>query len=85
MPVWRQPGSGDVLSGVLAGMQAMYLETPVEEKDAGFYAALGVLLHGAGGDQAAMRKGMAGMKAGDIACGVAEILKEQQNFGETKF
>ena len=32
-----------------------------------------------------MRKGMAGMKAGDIACGVAEILKEQQNFGETKF
>lgn len=73
-------GSGDVLSGVLAGMQAMYLETPVEEKDAGFYAALGVLLHGAGGDQAAMRKGMAGMKAGDIACGVAEILKEQQNF-----
>ena len=47
--------------------------------------ALGVLLHGAGGDQAAMRKGMAGMKAGDIARGVAEILKEQQNFGETKF
>ena len=73
-------GSGDVLSGVLAGIQAMYPETPVEEKDTGFYAALGVLLHGAGGDQAAMRKGMAGMKAGDIACGVAEILKEQQNF-----
>ena len=73
-------GSGDVLSGVLAGMQAMYLETPIEEKDAGFYAALGTLLHGAGGDQAALRKGMAGMKAGDVACGVAEILKEQQNF-----
>lgn len=73
-------GSGDVLSGVLAGMQAMYLETPIEEKDAGFYAALGTMLHGAGGDQAALRKGMAGMKAGDVACGVAEILKEQQNF-----
>ena len=73
-------GSGDVLSGVLAGIQAMYLETPIEEKDAGFYAALGTLLHGAGGDQAALRKGMAGMKAGDVACGVAEILKEQQNF-----
>lgn len=40
-------------------MQAMYPETSVEEKDTGFYAALGVLLHGAGGDQAAMRKGMA--------------------------
>lgn len=58
----------------------MYLETPIEEKDAGFYAALSTLLHGAGGDQAALRKGMAGMKAGDVACGVAEILKEQQNF-----
>ena len=73
-------GSGDVLSGVFAGMQAMYLEIPVADRDAGFYAALGVLLHGAGGDQAAMRKGMAGMKAGDIVDGIAEVLKEQQNF-----
>ena len=76
-------GSGDVLSGVLAGVQSMYLRTESGDRNTGGYAASGVLLHGAGGDQAAAGKGMAGMKAGDIADGVAEVLKEVQEVQKT--
>jgi NAD(P)H-hydrate epimerase len=52
-------GSGDVLTGVIAGLLAQGL-------DAEHSAASGVYLHGLAGDLAAQEVGMAGMIAGDI-------------------
>ena len=76
-------GSGDVLSGVLAGVQAMTQHTDPAKAagtaDTGRKAALGVLLHGMAGDLAADEKGMAGMKAGDIVCGVTSVLKKKED------
>lgn len=52
-------GSGDVLTGVIAGLLAQGME-------AAGAAAAGVYLHGAAGDAAARKKGMMGLIAGDI-------------------
>ncbi len=54
-PGMATAGSGDVLSGMLAGVLALYPETPVEEKIR-FYAALGVLLHGRAVIRRSMKK-----------------------------
>ena len=75
-PGMATAGSGDVLSGILAGVQAMFLH---EEQNMGLQAALGVLLHGMAGDLAAEEVGMAGMKAGDIVRGVTGILKNKKS------
>ncbi|KKM08641.1 carbohydrate kinase [Clostridiales bacterium PH28_bin88] len=52
-------GSGDVLTGVIAGLMAQGLAAPVA-------AAVGVFVHGAAGDLAARSKGHRGLIAGDI-------------------
>ena len=65
-PGMATAGSGDVLTGILAGVLAMFLNKRTELPDTGRQAALGVLLHGMAGDLAAKEKGTAGMKAGDI-------------------
>lgn len=77
-PGMATAGSGDVLSGVLAGTACMYLP----EKDRctdGMMTALGVMLHAMGGDQAASEKGMAGMRAGDIAQGVSKVMHKLES------
>ena len=67
-------GSGDVLSGVLAGILCMYL---VQKKKPSpvMLAALGVYIHGAAGDLAAQTVGQRGMTAGDIIRFLPGILK----------
>lgn len=52
-------GSGDVLTGVIAGLMAQGM-------DATGAAAAGVFLHGMAGDAAGREKGMMGLIAGDI-------------------
>lgn len=60
-------GSGDVLTGVIAGMNAIGLDL--------FEAAcMGVFLHGLGGDAAAQKRGRHGIKAGDIIDGITDIM-----------
>ena len=80
-PGMATAGSGDVLSGILAGVQAMFLHEASVFADTGRYAALGVMLHGIAGDLAAEEVGMAGMKAGDIVRGAAKALKNKQDTG----
>lgn len=62
-------GSGDVLTGILLGLLAQKL--PVKEA-----AVYGTYLHGLAGDQAAGKKGKAGMLAGDIIDGLTEVLQQ---------
>ncbi len=72
-------GSGDVLSGILAGVLCMYLN--VKDEDAPpmvLKAALGVYLHGLCGDLAAAEKGTRSMLAGDIV----EYLPQALAIGE---
>ena len=49
-PGMATAGSGDVLTGILAGVLAMFLNKRTELPDTGRQAALGVLLHGMAGD-----------------------------------
>ena len=67
-------GSGDVLSGVLAGIQCMYLAAEKKLSPV-MLAALGVYVHGLAGDQAAVKVGQRGMTAGDIIRFLPEILR----------
>ena len=62
-------GSGDVLTGVLAGLAGQGCELSLA-------APLGVYLHGLAGDEAARKRGKRGMTASDIAQAVGIILKE---------
>lgn len=68
-------GSGDVLSGVLAGIQCMYHFAKHTENE-GMKAALGVYIHGLAGDLAAQTLGRRGMTARDIIRFLPEILKK---------
>ena len=78
-PGMATAGSGDVLSGILAGVQAMFLHEGSVLSKTGIHAALGVMLHGAAGDLAAEETGMAGMKAGDIVRGTIKALKNKKD------
>lgn len=60
-------GSGDVLTGVIAGLFAQGLSL-------GDAARLGVYIHGLAGDMAAERFGHYSMLAGDIVTGLMEVL-----------
>ena len=63
-------GSGDVLTGIIAGLLAQGMEA--------FEAAsLGVYIHGLAGDAAKERLGTYSMMAGDIADAVSEVLQLQ--------
>lgn len=68
-------GSGDVLSGVLAGIQCIY-HSSEQNTDEGLRAALGVYIHGLAGDLAAKITGQRGMTARDIIRFLPEILKK---------
>lgn len=72
-------GSGDVLSGVLAGIQCMYHFAKHTESE-GMKAALGVYIHGLAGDLAAQTLGRRGMTARDIIRFLPEILKNKRIF-----
>ena len=63
-PGMATAGSGDVLTGVIAGLIAQGL-------DAETAAGLGVYVHGRAGDRAVERLGEWGMRAGDIADEIA--------------
>jgi len=59
-PVLGTGGTGDVLTGVVAGLLAQGLAPLVA-------AALGVYLHGFAGDRLAVRLGPSGVLAGEVA------------------
>lgn len=71
-------GSGDVLSGILAGVLCSFCSDPDNRVSLAEQAALGVFLHGLAGDKAAEEKGTYGMKAGDIAQAAAKVLRERE-------
>ena len=83
-PGMATAGSGDVLSGVIAGVCCMYLDCPERDPGSGKKAALGVMLHGTAGDLAARKKGQRGMKAGDLADAVSEVLRRLEAEGGKK-
>jgi NAD(P)H-hydrate epimerase len=65
-------GSGDVLSGIIAGLAAQGMEQDRA-------AAAGVFLHGAAGDSAALDKGMMALVAGDIITYLPGVIKGLEN------
>lgn len=65
-------GSGDVLTGILAGV---VLQKTKNRKELYEKICMGVYLHGRAGDMAAARYGSVGMKAMDIADNVADVIK----------
>jgi len=65
-------GSGDVLTGVIAGLLAQGME-------ASRATAAGVYLHGMAGDRAALEKGMPGLLAGDILHSLPEVFRVVEN------
>ncbi len=64
-------GSGDVLTGVIAGLIAQGM-------DVWEAAVVGVYLHGAGADRRAEAKGKYALMARDIIDGVGQVMKEQE-------
>lgn len=64
-------GSGDVLTGVIAGLLVQGLPLPAA-------ARLGVWLHGLAGDLAAERQGEHAMTASDILAAIPELLKRAE-------
>ena len=75
-PGMATAGSGDVLSGILAGILCMHLRKGA--CDLAYLAAKGVMLHGICGDRAAEVRGTRGMTASDIICYIPEILKQYE-------
>ena len=67
-------GSGDVLTGILAGLAAQGMEPELA-------APVGVYLHGLAGDWSANEKGAYGLMAQDILNGIPCILKETSKEG----
>ena len=61
-------GTGDVLAGIMAGFVAQGLD-PFDA------AAVSVYLHGKAGDLVAARKGQHGLKAGDVADALPEVMR----------
>ena len=68
-PAMAKGGSGDVLTGVIAGLVALGLE----ESDA---AALGVYVHGLAGEAAEKHLGVHGVLAGEIADCLPEVYRD---------
>lgn len=62
-------GSGDVLTGIIAGLLA-------QKPEAYSAACLGVYLHGLSGDAAKQEKGSYSVLAGDLIDGIGKVLKE---------
>ncbi len=64
-------GSGDCLTGILAGIACMF-RSPLTS----YEAALGVYLHGKAGELASEEKGSHGALSGDIGRKVSQVLKQ---------
>ena len=64
-------GSGDVLTGAIAGLIAQGAETEIA-------ARLGVYIHGLAGEMASKKKGECGVIASDIVDCLSEALMETQ-------
>lgn len=62
-------GSGDVLTGMIAGLCAQGMKTDSASR-------LGVYLHGLAGDLAAEKNGVHAMTASDILKAVPDLLKK---------
>ncbi len=60
-------GSGDILTGLIAGFRAQGLEDSAA-------ARLGVFVHGAAGDRAALRRGMMSMMPSDLLAEIPAVL-----------
>jgi NAD(P)H-hydrate epimerase len=69
-------GTGDVLTGLIAGLIAQGI-TPAQSARAGAY------LHGLAGDLAAGRLGQEGMLAGDLLESVPEAIRRVKGSGAT--
>jgi ADP-dependent NAD(P)H-hydrate dehydratase / NAD(P)H-hydrate epimerase len=63
-------GTGDCLTGLMAGLLAQYRTRPAEQ-----VAAAAVFLHGLAGDVAAERQGQASMIAGDLLEAIPEAFR----------
>lgn len=68
-------GSGDVLTGVLAGLIAQGMEPQ-------YAASMGVYLHGLAGDVQAKERGAYGLMAQDVLEGIARVLAEFSRQGK---
>ncbi|NLC71074.1 MAG: NAD(P)H-hydrate dehydratase [Desulfuromonadaceae bacterium] len=68
-PGMASGGMGDVLTGVIGGLVAQGL-------DAAAAAVLGVYLHGAAADRLAAEKGVAGLRAGEVAAEVPAVMHD---------
>lgn len=68
-------GSGDVLTGILAGLWAQNRASEDGYAEAFRTACTGVLLHGAAGDAAAAGRSEYGCMAGDIADAAAAVIR----------
>lgn len=68
-------GSGDVLTGVLAGLMAQGMEPQ-------YAASMGVYLHGLAGDVQTKERGAYGLMAQDILEGIARVLAEFSRQGK---
>jgi NAD(P)H-hydrate epimerase len=64
-------GTGDVLTGLLAGLVAQYRDRPIHE-----VAAAAVYLHGLAGDLAAEQTGQASLIAGDLLAALPRAYKQ---------
>lgn len=67
-PGMSTAGTGDILTGIIAGLIAQH-------SDVGKAVRFGVFLHGLAGDQAAKKKGEIGMIAGDLMDMIPEAIK----------
>lgn len=70
-PGMASGGTGDVLTGMIAGLLA-------QRMPAGAAAAAAVYLHGRAGDSAAQQKGMAGMLATDLLEHLPAVIKKME-------
>lgn len=71
-PVMATAGSGDVLTGVIAGLMAQGYKPEVA-------ALIGAYVHGRAGELAAEEQGEYGVTAGDIAANIGKAIKQIMN------
>ena len=67
-PAMAKGGSGDVLTGVIAGLIAIGMEE-------GEAAAMGVYVHGLAGEAAEKRYGIHSVLAGELADSLSEVMR----------
>ena len=71
-PAMATAGSGDVLTGVIAGLMAQGYKPEVA-------ALIGAYVHGRAGELAAEEQGEYGVTAGDIAANIGKAIKQIMN------